>query len=502
MSQPPLRPILKLKMPSMSFPGPAATPTPSSVTTPKIKLKVKKEPTSASVIPSTPASESGIPKLKLKQPKKDAPSKIATGKKREIGSISDEVEAAAPSAPLSAPIKKLKLTTKTPTTPFIRLKPKGRPPPRPLGVGYDSEASDRETDPAIEEEFVLRMQPGPDCEYVRAAIENKNWGKSGAQVKLKFLQTDGRRAVLTIQGNMYAASMVDMPCIVEGMKSWDKRNWYKAADICQMLLVLGLVKNEADAMVYPLPGREVDHNFSFAHGITAPLHWARKRRFRKRVSARTIEEVEEQVERLLRADAEAVGKVKFELVDQGDLQSRMNDIGKGDSDWEGDDYGFGDAVYTEGQQEDNGFEDFQDEDAFIAEMEEAMEKDNDAMEGVEEEAETPADTSFAGQDGQVVTDSEAQTPAAATSKEDSGEEESDEDDDAEEELDEDALEARADEQRQREEINDLENAIKEQKAELERLSNPHLKRKVMAKIQNLQGDLELKRSGVGENVDD
>jgi TATA-binding protein-associated factor Taf7 len=32
---------------------------------------------------------------------------------------------------------------------------------------------------------------------------------------------------------------VDLPCIVEGMKSWDRRGWYKSADICQMLLVLG-----------------------------------------------------------------------------------------------------------------------------------------------------------------------------------------------------------------------------------------------------------------------
>ena len=44
-------------------------------------------------------------------------------------------------------------------------------------------------------------------------------------------------------------------------------------------------------------------DFIWPHGITPPLHHARKRRFRRRVNKRTIESVEQEVERLLEQDA-------------------------------------------------------------------------------------------------------------------------------------------------------------------------------------------------------
>lgn len=46
-------------------------------------------------------------------------------------------------------------------------------------------------------------------------------------------------------------------------------------------------------------------DFIWPHGITPPLKHVRKRRFRKRVSRRAIEVVEEQVEELLGKDEEA-----------------------------------------------------------------------------------------------------------------------------------------------------------------------------------------------------
>ena len=44
-------------------------------------------------------------------------------------------------------------------------------------------------------------------------------------------------------------------------------------------------------------------DFIWPHGITPPLHQVRKRRFRRRVNRRTIESVEQEVERLLEQDA-------------------------------------------------------------------------------------------------------------------------------------------------------------------------------------------------------
>lgn len=45
--------------------------------------------------------------------------------------------------------------------------------------------------------------------------------------------------------------------------------------------------------------------YPWPHGLSAPLKYVRSRRFRKRISKKAIENVEREVERLLRADADA-----------------------------------------------------------------------------------------------------------------------------------------------------------------------------------------------------
>ncbi|OLL26521.1 Transcription initiation factor TFIID subunit 7 [Neolecta irregularis DAH-3] len=177
------------------------------------------------------------------------------------------------------------------------------------GNGYDSEASDREEDPMIESEFILRMKPGADCEYLRQAIETKQIG-DGADVWIKF--KDMRRAVVSIRGHVYAAKLVDLPCIIESNKTFDKKNFYKTADISQeqMLLVGDRIEHEDTVLALPL--KSSDH--IYPHGITPPLRHVRKRRFRKRVSNRTIEVVEAEVDRLLKLDAEAE-YTSFEVLD-------------------------------------------------------------------------------------------------------------------------------------------------------------------------------------------
>ena len=497
--------------------------------TPKLKLKFgssNSKPADALVPPpasSAPAVDPKQLKSALKKVKKDRPPRLSAGKKRDLATAvaDDSIEVLSHNAavPLTASsIKKLKLVTKTPTTPFIRLKPKGRPPNRPLGVGYDSEASDREEDPAIEEEFILRMVPGDDCEYLRKAIEEKRWGprsQDGADVRLKFLQNDGRRAVIIIRSRIYAATMVDLPCVIEGMKSWDKRGWWKTADICQMLLVLGTVKTEKEAYDYPLPGKELDKTtWQYAHGITPPMRWVRKRRFRKRVSNRTIEAVEEEVERLLRLDEESVKESKYETLDL----DRLHRDSRGQSRFgeSGDEARFGDGEQDAIGDADDGGGYFDhvpeepDDDGLAADLERAM-MESDAEDALS--AATPADNTVSMVDATQHTDSEGATPAAETpaagtpaaetpGKEDSEDDDSDEDDEAEEDVDEDVLERQADLQRQREEIADLEAAIKSQTAEYERQQNMILKRKLMGKIQSLKADLELKLAAIGEGQDD
>jgi transcription initiation factor TFIID subunit 7 len=491
------RPILKLKVASgASAAGspPSQTPTAS---TPKLKLKLGSSTQKA----ESPSTAEPSPKIKIKAPKKPRPKKLST-KKRDHGDGDEDGQAETSAA---AGIKKIKLTQKpkTPSTPYIKIKGGNRPFHRPRGQAYDEIASDREDDPLIEEDFILRMLPGEDCDYVREACEKRSWGprsKGGADVRLKFLTSDGRRAILTVRTKMYACALVDLPSIIEGVKSWDRKSWYKSADIFQMLMVLGVIQNESEAMEYPIPQDVDKKTMAYAHGLTPPMRWVRKRRFRKRISLKTIEAVEAEVERLLELDDEAEEATTFEFLDPNKLSRGTSgqDTPRSDDEYEEVEV----VVDADGNEIEMGdyFDDAngeEDEDALAAQFELAMQEGDGDL-----EAETPADSSTAAAETQNVTDSERATPAAGhTSKdEDSGDDSGDDDD--LEEMDDDAREQRADDQRQREEIADLEVAIREQTAEMEKMSNAILKRKKAEKIQSLKEELELKKAAIGEGEDD
>jgi transcription initiation factor TFIID subunit 7 len=93
--------------------------------------------------------------------------------KLNLGSLPKH--ASQPSAgPLSAQ------QTSTPGIPRIRVKSSASGSTKiriknqkDVGLGYDSEASDREEDPAIEEQIILRVRPGDDAEYLRGCLERK-----------------------------------------------------------------------------------------------------------------------------------------------------------------------------------------------------------------------------------------------------------------------------------------------------------------------------------------
>lgn len=222
-------------------------------------------------------------------------------------------------------------------TTLLKVKGAGRPPIRPPGVGYDSEADDAEIDPAIEHQFVLRMLPGADCDLLRKSIEEKTIGRSqmqgGPGVYFRFFDREGRKAMVTIQGRHYAASMVELPNIIESMKSWNKKDWVKTADVCQMLLVLGRVQNEDEAKKYPRPGYVEENSHRFPHGLTPPMRWVRKRRFRPRKSYLDVERAEAEMNALLAADDNAES-TKYELVEEGAESSEDESGSEDDEDEE------------------------------------------------------------------------------------------------------------------------------------------------------------------------
>ncbi|USP77138.1 hypothetical protein yc1106_04412 [Curvularia clavata] len=403
------------------------------------------------------------------------------------------------------------LSTNVParSTAILKVKGAGKPPVRPYGVGYDSEAEEAEVDPAIESQFVLRMKPGPDCDLLRKSIEEKTIGKSMSQggpgVHFRFFDREGRRAMLTIQNRMYAATMVELPAVIESLKSWNKKDWVKTADVCQMLLVLDEVKNEEEAKKYPLPSYISPDTHRFPHGLTPPMRWARKRRFRHRKSYIDVERAEAEMNRLLAEDENAVS-TKYEMIDSDAESSEEESSSEEDVDEE-----MADASQAE-EMDANDLEQMLAEGLMDDEVE--FTGDNEQLNALlansnnieVEQVGTPTTAHDVAmhalsQNGNVAVEPEtaASTPAAATSADDDDDDDSDEDGD---EVDEAAA---AEEQRKeqlRTEIAELEKAIIQSTEQRDRQTNVLFKKRVQNQIDKQKADLAIKRKQLNEEADE
>lgn len=518
----------------------ASTPAPNTASSGMIKLKFSKgtnlPPTPSTEAPAPAESSSAKPPKKLSalQKKRNAKEDISPAAKRaaiggpqrkisiKIGGATalqhseNELARATAMTPTSGgPKLKLNAKKKHSIPKSLAINVKKPPPPRPVGVGYDSEDSEAEKDPAIEQQFILRMVPGEDANYLREAInlgtiglKTEEKGNKPAEVSLRWLGKDLRRAIVTVRGRMYAAALVDLPCIVETMKSWDKRGWWKVADICQMLLVLGRCSSEEDAMTYPLP-REVDKtNMAYAHGLTPPLHHVRKRRFRKRVSYHTLEHVEEEVQKLLDEDelAEAQGgTVEIEMVDlNADTQRQTDD----EEDAEGED-DFMETTENDQQPEYEYTEEEEaDDDEIAAGIQAAMAAAEDD-DGNDNDITAATPSSLLVDSPLPLTASAAPTPGAETPAADittaDEEESSDEDSSDEDEpdvVDEDALAKTAERNQQLEEVADLERDVANARRTVEHTKNQLLKEREVTKLRMLEEDLRVKRQAFGLEVEE
>ena len=513
---------LKLSIGGAPTPDPSQTPGPQSAQrTPSIKLTYKG------------GSLDGVARPNLKRESPDPIALEPSSKKRKTTSIAEKSIIHPPPVPLRkltfTNIKKPEQQAQTLITPGgLKLKTKGKVPKRPLGVGYDSELDEREADPVILEGFILRMLPGPDCDYVRDAIEKGTLGVSrmqgGANVNMRFLDTQGRRGMINVNGHHYATSLVDLPCIIEGMKSWDKKGFIKSIDICQMLLVLGPCKTDEEAKLYPLPHDVNPHNYQYAHGITAPMHWVRKRRFArfKRARVDDVEAVDRKVHAMLEADAKA-DEVDYQVTDRDprldepqysgteeeDSDDEEEDEGEEeDADGEPEDY-FAEQNGTDGFDETPGYaatpqDEIGDEEVNDFERMFAEEEENAAVNGAPTHDPFHLAPDAAGDSSFAVTSASASPSAAAVDTPASGvsanQTSDDEDDDDDEERDEDAADDDESTQQVKERIQDLEERIKEQTETLKRTQNTILRRKIAGKIAELKGDVStMKRSiGLGE----
>ncbi|KAH6619788.1 TAFII55 protein conserved region-domain-containing protein [Chaetomium sp. MPI-SDFR-AT-0129] len=499
--------------PNSSFQQPTSpAPATPSQGLPKIRLKSKSQPpTPADARPPNlgsqqPAATNGMGTVTI--PAKTTQTKAGriskpSAKKRIRADSDDDDENATPAKGGAHPTKKTKITLK-PTTPSIsraptlKVKAFGRAPQKPVGEGYDSEAEDREPDPVTEEQFLFRMLPGEHCDYLRSAIQSKQIGlpksQGGADFEVKWLDHDeGRRAAVTVKGQLYAAILLDLPTITEDMKTWDKKSMVKSADICQMLMVFAQVENEEQVKTAPLPSA-VEHGHRWPHGITPPMHDARNRRFRKRLSKLEIKNKEAEVDRLITLDGEAE-TTRTEWVDSKRDESGEEDeeeeAYEEDAEGEVDDY-FGDG--TVGQQEE---EDFEVDDAAL----EAEFLDTIATPYVE----TP------GAMADAVTPGTATAPTPMPQGEgeaEGGEEEiSDEDDeDDEDEEDEEDEEEDGDEDEDvaaiRNVITNLKKQLKLYEDQLAASVQPIVRKRLEGNIKNVKAEILLKKSAIGETEED
>ncbi|XWW92586.1 hypothetical protein V2A60_000511 [Cordyceps javanica] len=468
----------------------AVTPNEGGGGSRKVKLKL------SGSTPATPGVDQATP-VKTKAGRQPKPTqKLVESKKRQRDDDDDDLPLAA-SAPPATKIKirqaKAAAAAAGAHTQLV-LKARGRPPVHPPGDGYDSEASDREMDPAIEEQFIMRMVPGEHSDYVRTMMETGKIGVSrqqgGANISLKFFDEESHRAVVTVKGQMFAAVMVDLPTITESMKTWDKKSFLKSADVCQMLLVFQPVKTEEEAKKAPLPSM-IDTGYKWPHGLTPPMHDCVNRRFAKTISRKEIEDKEQEVERLLGEDAMA-DRTAWEWVDETNPD--------------------GDAVGGAGEDEDAEGEDAEGElDDSIAYFGHDADETGDLDLEADLEAafadDLVADTPATGMDfGTPMMTTQANTPAVHQSIEMDESEESDEDDDDDddddEDLDEDQRAARDEAQGVKDIINDLRKQLNHRRADLEKTTNKILRGRLETQIKQLKSEIELKMSSIGMEMDD
>jgi transcription initiation factor TFIID subunit 7 len=306
------------------------------------------------------------------------------------------------------------------------------------------------------------------------------------------------------------------------MKSWDKKGWIKSIDISQMLLVLGRCNTDEEARNYPLPPDVDPKNYQYAHGLTAPMKWVRKRRFArtKRTRVDDIESVERRVKALLEAD-KAASQVRYQVLDHDPrLDEERYSSGLDDEDAEGEDDDDVDGyfslqnghyapavetpVFTETPVEDIGQDEVDEFERMFVEDDEGPSTETADQAPNTLHIPNAGDSSFA-----VTSTSASPSATAAHTPASAAEQSSDEDDDdegGEEDEDLDDAEKQGDEnlQQVKDRIEDMQQKIAEQTELLKKTQNAILKKKLARKIQDLKDDVSMmkKNAGLGGDEDD
>ena len=305
------------------------------------------------------------------------------------------------------------------------------------------------------------------------------------------------------------------------------------------MLVLGPTQSDETAKTHALP-KEVDREtWAYAHGLTPPMHYVRKRRFRKRASYRTVEHIDEEVDRLLALDKEAEDST-YKIVQDG-----MDDAEEAPEDEYDDqdqyqypgDYitttedGYGQAFPQGGDTQMADDEDLEAQllEQLLADGTAAVPSDTphpplpladsaanlgDVETGILEAAREDATGATAALPTQD-TSSAAPTPTAQpeeapSSDEDEDDDEDDDDDDDDDEdeddgptaIDEDLVERERELEGQRQDIEELERRIAQAKLDIQNQKNPLLRQRKQKTLRDLDDELAVKKRAMGLGDED
>jgi len=167
----------------------------------------------------------------------------------------------------------------------------------------------------VESQFILRLPSGPAA-ALKSVVAS---GVLNLKDRLSIqIEPDMKHGTVRFDNWILPSKIVDLPCIIESHKTLDKKNFYKTADICQMMVCT----EDADDLHKGDDKKVIDgkdKRFIYPHGITPPLKNVRKKRFRKTLKKKTVDipEIEKEVKRLFRTDSEAIS-VRYEVVDADD----------------------------------------------------------------------------------------------------------------------------------------------------------------------------------------
>lgn len=154
------------------------------------------------------------------------------------------------------------------------------------------------------------------------------------RLSIKIENNEMRYGEVKFDNWLFHSKVVDLPTIVESLKTIDNKSFYKTADICQMLLCREeddqTTDDESQIQKKKKDPNKVDKKYLWPHGITPPIKNVRKKRFRKTLRKKYVEapEIEKEIKRLFQGDAGAVN-FKWEVICDEDVSNKASSSSSG-----------------------------------------------------------------------------------------------------------------------------------------------------------------------------